>query len=283
LAAFSATSGYILAAPHLRETLMYVFLGVFLLGCGSSGINQHQERETDALMTRTRKRPLPARLIAPAVALGFSLLLIGSGMAVLSIWCGMPAAALGLLAVVWYDGVYILLKRASAFAAIPGALTGALPPAIGWVAAGGSISSPVLWALCLFFAMWQVPHFWLLLIRYGSEYETAGLPSLTHLLGRGQLLRIILLWMAATAVSALALCLFGLGQSAFVKVCLIGASAWLVWQGVRLMRSKGALCRSVFGWLNSYMVVVLILLSADKLVVVYGVREFADVIMTAFP
>jgi protoheme IX farnesyltransferase len=280
-AAFSAASGSILAAAHIQVTLLHVFAGVFFLACGASGINQYQERATDALMPRTRKRPLPAGQITPEYALGFSFLLAGSGITILSIWCGITAAVLGLLAVVWYDGVYILLKRVSAFAAIPGALTGALPPAIGWTAAAGSISSPVLWALCLFFAIWQVPHFWLLLIRYGSEYETAGLPSLTRLLGRGQLLRIIAFWMAATAVSALILCLFGFAQSAVIKVALFGASAWLVWQGICLVGSRGALCRPVFGWINGYMVLVLILISADKLLVPDGVRKFAAAIITA--
>ena len=277
-AAFSAASGYILAATQVQETLLYVFAGVFLLGCGASGINQYQERTTDALMARTRKRPLPAGQIAPSHALGFSLFLAVSGIAILRIGCGTPAAVLGLLAVVWYDGVYTLLKRVSAFAAIPGAFTGALPPAIGWAAAGGSMSSPVLWAFCLYFAMWQIPHFWLLLIQYGNEYETAGLPSLTRLLGRGRLLRIISLWMAATAVSALILCLFGLGQSAVIKVALIGASVWLVWQGICLVWSQGALCGRVFGWINGYMLLVLILISADKLILTAGVGKSAAII-----
>jgi protoheme IX farnesyltransferase len=279
VAAFSAASGYILAAAHLQGTLLDVFTGVFLLGCGASGLNQYQERGTDTLMARTRQRPLPAGLIAPAHALGFSLILACSGIAILSIGCGTIAAVLGLLALVWYAGVYTLLKRVSAFAAIPGALTGALPPAIGWAAAGGSISSPALWALCLFIAMWQVPHFWLLLIQYGSEYETAGQPSLTRLLGRGQLLRIISLWMAATAVSALVLCLFGFAQAVIIKVALISVSAWLVWQGIRLVGSRGALCRPVFGWINGYMVLVLILISADKLQVTDGISKFAAAIM----
>jgi protoheme IX farnesyltransferase len=280
-AAFFAASGSIFAAAHIQETLPYVFAGVFFLACGASGINQYQERATDALMARTRKRPLPAGLIAPAVALAFSLLLVGSGIAILSVGCNTSAAVLGLLAVVWYDGVYTLLKRISAFAAIPGALTGALPAAIGWAAAGGSTASPVLWALCLFFVMWQVPHFWLLLIRYGSEYETAGLPSLTRFLGRGQLLRIVSLWIAATAVSSLILCLFGFAQSTVIKAALICASVWLAWQGIRLVESRGALCPRVFGWINAYMFLVLILMSADKLLITDGGRMFAAALMSA--
>jgi protoheme IX farnesyltransferase len=231
-------------------------------------------------MTRTKNRPLPAGLIAPSRALGFSLSLAVSGVAILSIGCGTLAAVLGLLAIAWYDGVYTFLKRVTAFAAIPGAFTGALPPAIGWVAAEGSMSSPVLWAFCLFFAMWQVPHFWLLLIQYGNEYETAGLPSITCLLGRGPLLRITSLWMIATAVSALSLCLFGLAQSVVLKIALVGASVWLVWQGICLVGSRGARCGRVFEWINGYMLLVLILISADKLLVIDGVRR-SVVIITA--
>jgi hypothetical protein len=84
--------------------------------------------------------------------------------------------------VLWYNGVYTFLKRKSPFAAIPGAVIGAIPPAIGWICGKGALSfDPQILALSFFFFIWQVPHFWLLLLNFGRDYEKAGFPSLTRI------------------------------------------------------------------------------------------------------
>ena len=89
------------------------------------------------------------------------------------------AALLGLITVVWYNGIYTPLKRVTAFAAIPGGVVGAIPPVIGWVSGGGDPTDARIIVVAFFFFVWQVPHFWLLLMRIGGDYERAGLPSLT--------------------------------------------------------------------------------------------------------
>ena len=232
----SAAAGYVLVASRLRSQLVFVFVGVFLLACGASGLNQCQERATDALMFRTKDRPIPSGRIKPRNALLFSIMLAASSIYILYAGCGPMPAILGLIATIWYNGVYTSLKKKSAFAAVPGALTGAIPPAIGWVAAGGHLSDPRLSAISLFFAIWQVPHFWLLLMNHGNEYRDAGLPSLTLILSRAQISRIVFQWIAATAVCGPALCLFGLAQSSLIQYSLLVASVWLILQGAGIAR-----------------------------------------------
>jgi len=265
----SAVAGYVLIAAQLQAQLVIVFAGVFLLASGASGLNQCQERATDALMSRTKNRPIPSGRISPHNALLFSIMLGTSGIYILYAGCGSMPAMLGLIATVWYNGVYTSLKKKSAFAAIPGALTGAMPPAIGWVAAGGHLSDPRLSAISLFFVIWQIPHFWLLLMNHGNEYRDAGLPSLTLILSRAQIARIVFQWIAATAVCGPALCLFGLAQSSLIQYSLLVASMLLILQVAGIARNS-CIARPVFVRLNTYMIVVIALLVTDRLYILSG-------------
>lgn len=268
-AALSATAGFVLIATNLEVQLINIFVGVFSLACGASGLNQYQERATDALMPRTKDRPIPSGRINSRNALLFTMVLIATGLSIIYSGCGPIPTTIGLVALIWYNGVYTALKRKSAFAVIPGALTGALPPAIGWVAAGGHISDPRLLAISLFFAIWQVPHFWLFLMSHGNEYKEAGMPAMTLLLSRAQISRLVFQWLAATAVCGEALCLFGLAKSPSVKYSLIAASIWLVLQGMSFMRNNVD-ASSVFGRLNTYIIIVFALLVSDRLHILYG-------------
>jgi protoheme IX farnesyltransferase len=169
-------------------------------------------------------------------------------------------ALLGLGAAVWYNCIYTYLKKKSAFAAVPGGITGAMIPAVGWAGAGGSLLDPRLAALSLFFAFWQVPHFWLFVMRYGKEYEEAGLPSLTAIFSPVQISRIIFVWIAATAVSALILCMYLLSQPAVIQYAIFSASSWLIWQGARLLTGHGESNRLIFVKINGYVSIIMFLL-----------------------
>jgi heme o synthase len=266
LATFSTAVAYWLAAPAQSVRLSVVVPGVFLLACGSLALNQYQEREIDAAMPRTGTRPIPAGRIKPAPALLWSLLLIGSGLLTL-LGTGSPlTCTLGLLALLWYNGLYTCLKRKTAFAAVPGALIGAIPPAIGWVAGGGVLQDPKLIALCFFFFIWQVPHSWLLMMRYGREYEKAGIPSLTGIFSPGQMQRIIFVWICALVVSGFFLSAMGFVHYLPIHVMLLALSAWFVWSGTKHLLSAGTASASPPVCKNTgyYLAAVLFLLSADK-------------------
>jgi protoheme IX farnesyltransferase len=265
-AALSAVAGYVISASEIQIKIIPVFTGVMLLACGASALNQFQERVTDALMPRTKSRPLPAGKISPGRVLRFSLILASVGFIFLSAGCSLRSALIGLFALSWYNGVYTLLKKKTAFAVIPGALTGALPPAIGWVAAGGLMTDPRLLAISAFVAIWQVPHFWLFLLERGNEYREAGLPSITSVLGRRQIARIIFQWIAATALCGPALCMFGLAESPVIRYSLVTASVWLIFEGICFVRNS-RVPMSVFGRLNVYIAVVMTLLASEKITI----------------
>jgi protoheme IX farnesyltransferase len=267
LVTLSMATGYLLAAQEITIKMLVPVAAVFLLAFGSCALNQYQERKIDAFMERTKNRPLPSGKLNPSSALFISLGLIFVGSFTLFHGASLLAGILGLFAIFWYNGIYTTLKRITAFAAIPGALIGAIPPTLGWVSGGGSLLDPRIWAVVLFFFMWQVPHFWLLLLDFGEEYEKAGLPSLTRIFTPAQLSRITFIWISATAVASMVTQLFGIGESLAIRGGLLIAAFWLVWKGSKLLKvhSQEFPFHFTFNTINSYAFVVMVLFNLDKL------------------
>ena len=265
-AACSTATGFLIAAQGNYAAVLLPTIAVFLLACGASALNQFQERDLDSRMARTKKRPLPAGVLSPSHAWWLSLGLILSGLALL-VRSGAPAAGLGLGAVLWYNGVYTYLKKQTAFAVVPGALVGAIPPAIGWVAAGGTLLDTRFLVLGVLFFLWQVPHFWLLVLRYGKEYDDAGLPSLTRLLDERQITRITFVWLAAIVVAGLALPFYGLIHSPIIYLSLVPAAGWVLWYGAKLFRfdRHPTVYRMAFRSVNGYILFMMVVLAADSI------------------
>jgi protoheme IX farnesyltransferase len=266
-AAASAATGFFLVPPHRITGLFGAAFAVFLLSGGASALNQYQERSLDAKMERTRKRPLPSGSITPPQAMVFSLALILAGLALLAYAGGVKAAFLGLFALVWYNGLYTYLKKLTAFASVPGAVVGMAPPAIGWVSGGGDLFDPRIAAVCFIFFMWQIPHFWLLLLDHGEEYEQAGLPSLTRVMSRPQIGRVTFAWIVAASIVGLSLPLYGSMRSPMVYMVLILCAGWLIWSGKELTgeRPDGPLFSVLFKRINIYLFLVMSLLSLENI------------------
>jgi protoheme IX farnesyltransferase len=266
-AACSAATGFFLFSYHRTFDVLLTCASVFLLACGASALNQYQEQDIDAKMERTRLRPLPSGTTTPAQALFFSLALLVSGQFLLACAGGAKAFVLGLAALLWYNGVYTYLKRVTAFASVPGALVGIIPPAIGWVAAGGVISDGRLAAICFIFFLWQVPHFWLLVLNHGEEYERAGLPSLTRLMKKPQIARITFVWIVASTIASLALPLYGSVRSPLVYCSFIPLAIWLIWSERSLTTKQLLLPPSsaLFRNINIYLFLLMSLLSVDNI------------------
>ena len=271
LVSFTTGLGYILAANELSFTMFYVIAGIFLLAAASSSLNHWQEKNTDALMERTKLRPIPSGRIEPASAVYVSLGLLISGSVLLLATTNFTTFAVGLFTFFWYNGVYTPLKRKTAFAIIPGALVGALPPVAGWTAAGGSLGDSRIWIIAAYFFIWQIPHFWLLLMLYGSDYEKGGFPTLNKVFGHEQLKRITSMWLVGNIMTAMLIPLFVYVNylPSFLLLCAI--SVWMLAVTFRFLRSQAERkdIRNTFLAINFFTLLLITILSIDKLIKVF--------------
>lgn len=263
----STITGYVMLAKGFpAEALLPVF-GVFFLSAASSALNQLQEWRWDAMMKRTEKRPIPdgrASLNYVRMYVLFFFLL-GSGL--LYFYANLISLLLGWLTFFWYNVVYTPMKRYSVFAVIVGALIGALPPMIGYTAAGGTWYHTDILIVAFFFFIWQVPHFILLVLRLGDQYEKAGYPSLTQKFSTAQIRRIIYIWIIGTIFSAFLLPIFHIIDQPIITIALILSSLFLLYSSGSLVKSKLEFkFKPVFLQINLYLLLVMVLLVIEALV-----------------
>lgn len=267
-AAGTAVTGCLLAGGRPSVALGAVFLGTLLAAFGASALNQWQERAADARMPRTAGRPLPSGRVSPGAALALAAALTAAGLAILALAGGWRPAAFAAATVAVYAGLYTPLKRRTPFASVPGALTGALPPLVGWSAAGASpLTAPAL-ALGTFFFLWQVPHFFFLFRRFEAEYRQAGFPVLGDVLTSRQADRLAFVWVNAAACAALAFPLFGLVRRPAGALLLAGAALVLAGSALVSLVRGGAdpfRFRRDFRWVNAFAVLVCLVAAADGL------------------
>lgn len=264
--ALSSFAGYFMYRQGFEEPAWFLLLGVMFLASGVAVINQCQEHKTDRLMDRTKHRPIPCGLINAKTALVFGLILILFGAVILYVKNNYIVATLGLFNAFWYNLVYTPLKRKTAFAVVPGGLCGAIPPVMGWVAAGGYIWHPKILLLAFFFFVWQIPHFWLILLKYGKEYAAAGMPSITNLLSRDQLRGITFVWLIASGVSALFLPIFAmLNHQVFKVLNVVLVVLYFILGFWALYKSKGFVnYKMAFISVNLFLILVILTLIGDK-------------------
>jgi heme o synthase len=170
-------------------TLVNALLGTALLAAGSATLNQWYERDLDALMTRTKIRPIPAGTITPNQALTFGIAVSVLGAVELFTQVNALAAGLGILTSVGYLFVYTPLKRKGPICTTIGALPGAMPPLIGYAAASGHLTVQA-WVLFAILFLWQFPHFHAIAWMYREDYERAGIKMLAVVKPRGKALSI---------------------------------------------------------------------------------------------
>ncbi len=226
--ALSALAGYLLSptAPGGSEPLQLT-VGIFLLAAGCSALNQVQERAADALMERTRHRPIPAGKLAPKAALCISAALLAAALLFLAAM-GMGSLCWGIFALLWYNGVYTLLKRYTLFALLAGSLCGAIPPLTGWGAAGGAPTDFRIVGFAAVFLLWQIPHYWMLCARYPGDCTDGILPSIFQRLDGQQLRRVNAAWLLCLAAATLHLAAFDILQAQASQILCLILAGWLV-------------------------------------------------------
>lgn len=234
----STLAGYTLAAGTIDRRIILPLIGIFLLSSGAASLNQYQERKMDSLMKRTQSRPIPSGRIKPLTVVIIASLEIILGTFLVYIGSNLEAAILGFLAFVWYNLIYTPLKKITPFAVIPGSVIGSIPPMVGWVVGGGSIADIGLIVLAFFFFISQAPHFWLLMLKYGDDYKTAGFPVITDILSSTQIKRATFIWIIATAMNIVLLVMVGLFQTLFFKIIVLLSAAWLIIVFSKLVRKS---------------------------------------------
>lgn len=255
---FTAAAGYVAFQRGADAGLITTLVGILLLAMGSSALNEVQEWRHDARMPRTAQRPIPRGDITPVAAAVIAVALAFAGFLILLVAHNLTSALLGALALAWYNGFYTPLKRLSAFAVVPGSLIGALPPAIGWTAAGGSVSDPSILVLAFVFFIWQVPHFWLLVGLHAEGYEGAGFPTLVTVFGRPRLSRLTFTWICGTAAACALLPMFRVLVSRPAEILLGLGALWLIAGSLPLLRpgQDAPLYRRVFMNINLFALIL---------------------------
>jgi len=182
LSVLTSLCGFYLATTGAFEfwPFLWTGFGTLLVGGGAGALNQYIEKDYDAMMKRTDKRPLPAGRVSPPEVFWFGTVLSLAGIALLAFGTNLLTSFLGSVTIATYLFLYTPLKRITPFATLVGGIPGALPPMMGWAAARNEVGFPsiVLFAILFF---WQIPHFHSLAWVYRKDYARAGFKMLTVL------------------------------------------------------------------------------------------------------
>ncbi len=174
LVAFSCAFGFVLASPNINwSTLIMLFLGALLLSGSSVTINQIIEKDLDKLMTRTMNRPLPTNRLSVFEATIFASICFTLSISILLTFTNVFTTILSIVSMLLYCFVYTPLKRVGSIAVFVGAIPGALPPLLGWIAATGTITHEA-WIIFGIQFIWQFPHFWAIAWVADDDYKKAG-------------------------------------------------------------------------------------------------------------
>jgi len=223
---------------------LWLILGTALIVGSANTLNMWLERDIDCLMARTRNRPLPMRRLAPSTALMFGGLQGALALPMLAS-VNMLTAALGLLALVLYVGVYTPMKQRSHWATWVGAVPGALPALMGWTAATGRIELPGLAVFGVLF-IWQVPHFHAIAMYRQRDYDAAGLKTLPGTHGVAAARRHIVGYLAVQVAVSLSLVPLGVAGVPYLVTAAIAGAAVLVHGATGLRDGNARWARTVF-------------------------------------
>lgn len=266
--AFTTALGYVLASGSLSLQMLLPVSGIFLLACSSAMINQIQEWKYDSLMDRTKNRPIPAMKFSLSQSWVPTVFTFIVAVLILYFGSNLLALSTALLTFVWYNLIYTPLKRKTSLAIIPGSMVGALPPLAGWFAAGGAIANPEIWIIFSFFFLWQIPHFWLLLLIYKDDYKAASFPVLTDKLKPTTLEKLIVVTTILTSLTAVYYVLAGDMSYLLSSIAIIFAAALLIVSSFSIIgnhQNRKKVFASFIG-INFFTLIFITILILDKLI-----------------
>ncbi len=267
LVVFTGLAGLVAAPSAMHPLLALVAIACIAIASGASGaINMWYERDVDALMTRTRNRPLPQGRIAPEQALEFGLVLIFFAVFTMAFAVNMLAAGLLAAASAFYVFIYtIWLKRRTPQNIVIGGAAGAFPPMIGWAAATGTLDWPafVLFAIIFF---WTPPHFWALALYRNEDYTRAGIPMLPVVAGETVTKRHMFLYTLVLFAVSLLPYVIGFAGNAYLGTAVLLGLGFI---GISLLVMKDAThkwARIMFKYSLLYLSALFAVLMLEKMV-----------------
>lgn len=250
----SAVFAYLLFKGGIGVDFILPTLAVLSLAMGVSALNQCQEYQEDAKMQRTKNRPLAAKRIQLKEALFLALGFISFAM--LSIYLSLDS--LGVLTfifvIVTYNLIYTKAKKISVYAAVYGSILGVVPPFVGWIAAGGEALDVRFLSIGLLYLIWQIPHFWLLVLKYHKEYQGAGFPTVAQTFGVIPLERITFIWLLFTLICGVfSIAAFEVNNAGFISFFFL-LNVYMLYSVVKNLRQMHNHIR-VFIGINMYIVI----------------------------
>jgi protoheme IX farnesyltransferase len=266
LVVFTTAAGYYMAStgPVDLVNLMLVCFGTALVAGGSAAFNQVHERDVDALLDRTRSRPVPQGRVTTGRATVIAYLTSIAGLAILLFAAHWLAAVIALATLLLYVVIYTPMKRRSSLATIVGAVPGALPPMIGWAAVRGSVDA-VSWTLFAIMFFWQLPHFLAIGWMFRDDYAKASMPMLPVIDTSGAVTgRQALIYAAALVPVSVMPMLFGMtGRAYGIGALLLGVFLVAVAAGFAVKRTRDN-ARMLFLSSITYLPLLLALMAAGR-------------------
>ncbi|MDP1699602.1 MAG: heme o synthase [Aestuariivirga sp.] len=280
LVIFTAFVGIVAAPGTLHPLLAFVALLAIAIGAGASGaLNMWYDADIDAVMRRTRSRPVPRGAILPGEALGFGAVLAVASVIALGLFVNLVAAALLAFTIFFYVVIYTMwLKRWTPRNIVIGGAAGALPPMIGWAAVTGTIDPGGI-SLFLIIFMWTPPHFWALALFREDDYAKAGVPMLPNVAGRDETRRQILLYTLVLLPLTFLPALLGVSGILYVTGVTLLSAIFLYYAISVYRRREGAAadraCKKLFGFSILWLFLVFALIPVERLL---GIASFPPVL-----
>ena len=266
LVVFTGFAGLVLAPGELHPVLSLVAVFCIAFAAGGAGaINMWYDRDIDALMVRTRNRPIPAGRMVPQKALTFGFATSVIAVIIMGVAVNWVAAALLAFANAFYVFVYtIWLKRRTPQNIVIGGAAGAMPPLIGWAAVTGTMGLESF-ALFLLIFLWTPPHFWALSLCRTDEYAMAGVPMLPVVVGKNATRRHILIYSMLLVPVSLAPLALGIAGAIYATTAIaMGGGFLFLAYRIIIQRDDGS-ARRMFQYSIFYLFILFLVLIAERL------------------
>jgi len=258
LIVFTSIVGTLLAVPGMPplDALIFGNLGVGLAAASAAVINHVLDERIDAVMSRTKRRPLPTGKMSARAALLFAFVLCALSMAILVLLVNTLTAVLTFASLIGYAVIYtVWLKRATSQNIVIGGAAGAAPPVLGWAAVTNSVDPNALLLFLIVF-VWTPPHFWALALDRADDYAKAGVPMLPVVTGKAETRRQVLIYTSLLVPLSFAPLLLGMAGIAYGAAAAVMGACFLL-LAVRVLRERGELAaRRMFRFSIVYLFVL---------------------------